>query len=153
LVQHLLKQLEQHAATRGERDPRPQWLQRFIERAAEHFAPLSGVGRVGCECEATEDAWEARLYLGATEVVGGKHDGQSRGLSFELHLSELLAGFTRVEDVRWNVAANQSEAGSFVTIRGWVDHHRLCVKAYSRAPQHAGPGLRMYHDGRVQPVE
>jgi hypothetical protein len=154
LVQHLLKQLEQRAAARDERDPRPEWLQRFVERAAEHFAPLSGVGRVGCECEATEDAWEARLYLGATEVVGGKDDGQSRGLSFELHVSELLACFTRIDDVRWNVAASANDSGgSFVTVSGWVDHHRIRLKAYSRAPQHAGPALRMYHDGRVQPVD
>jgi hypothetical protein len=154
LVQHLLKQLERHAATRDERDPRPAWLVDFVECAAAHFAPLSGVGRVGCECEATAAGWEARLYLGATEVVGGKDDGQSRRLSFELHLSGLMQCFTRVEDVRWNVAAGQDEqGGSFLTVRGCVEEHPLCVKAYSRAPQHAGPALRMYHDGRIQPVE
>jgi hypothetical protein len=154
LVQHLLKQLERHAATRDDRDPRPAWLVDFVERAAEHFAPLSGVGRVGCECEATDEGWQARLYLGTTEVVGGKDDGQSRSLSFELHLSGLMQCFSIVEDVQWNVAANHDDTGgSFLTIRGCVDHHPLCVKAYSRAPQHAGPALRMYCDGRIQPVE
>jgi hypothetical protein len=154
LVQHLLKQLEHHAATRDERDPRPAWLVDFIERAAEHFVPLTGVGRVGCECDVYDSDWEARMYLGATEVVGGKDDGQAHGSSFELHVSGLLACFTAVHDVSWNVAAPRGDAGgSFVTMHGHVDDHPLCVKVYSRAPAHVGPGLRMYHDGRVQPVE
>jgi hypothetical protein len=155
LVQHLLKQLEHHSSRRDERDPRPDWLVEFVERLAEHFAPLSGVGRVGCECEAGEHGWEARLYLGATELVGGKEDGRARGCSFELHLSELLTCFSAVDEVRWNVAAGQGDdaGGSFITIHGAVHEQPVCVKAYSRAPAHAGPGLRQYHDGRVQPVE
>jgi hypothetical protein len=154
LVQHLLKQLERHAATRDERDPRPAWLTDFVQRAAEHFAPFTGVGRVGYECELNEGGWEARLYLGNTEVVGGKDDGQQRGLSFELNLAGLVSCFTAVDDLRWNVAARQGEAGgSFLSLRGRVDDHALCVKAYSHAPRHAGPALRMSHDGQVQQVQ
>lgn len=154
LVQHLLKQLEHHAATRDERDPRPAWLAEFVERAAEHFVPFSGIGRVGCECEAHDDGWEARLYLGLTEMVGGKDDGQAHGPGFELHVSGLLACFTAVNDLRWNVASSRGDGGgSFLTVHGLVEEHPVCVKAYSRAPAHVGPALRVFHDGRVQPVE
>uniref|UniRef100_A0A7C4LPE0 Uncharacterized protein n=1 Tax=Schlesneria paludicola TaxID=360056 RepID=A0A7C4LPE0_9PLAN len=153
LVQHLLKQLERYQARRAERDPRPAWLTGFIERAAACFSPFAGVGRVGCECEATEQGWEARFYLGAAEMVGGKEDGLSRGVSFELHLSGLLSCFTEVHDLWWNVAAgSDAVGGSFITVLGSVQQHTLCVKAYSRSPQHAGPGVRMHRDGRIEPV-
>lgn len=140
LVQHLLKQLEQYKARRAQRDPRPAWLTDFVQRAAAHFSPYAGVGRVGCECEATEQGWEARFYLGTTEIVGGPHDGATQALSFELHLSGLLSCFTTVHDLRWNVAAGSGRTGgSFITVQGLVQQYPLCVKAYSRPPQHQRP--------------
>lgn len=140
LVQHLLKQLEQYKARRAQRDPRPAWLTDFVQRAALHFSPYAGVGCVGCECEVTEQGWEARFYLGTTESVGGQHDGGTQALSFELHLSGLLSCFTTVHDLRWNVAAGSGRTGgSFITVQGLVQQYPLCVKAYSRAPQHLRP--------------
>ncbi len=134
------------------RDPRPAWLVDFVQRAAEWFEPLSGIGRVGYDCQPTDAGWEARLYLGSTEVIGGREDGQSRGSSFELDLSGITACFSRIDEFRWNVATGEN-AGSFLTVRGLVDLYPLCVKAYSRTPQHLGPALRQYHDGRIQTVE
>lgn len=151
IVQHVLKQVESHVAQRGQRDPRPAWLAAFIQRAAEWFAPLSGVGRVGYDCEATDDGWEARLYLGSTELVGGPRDGHSLPQSFELDVAGLLNCFSKVSDVRWNVSSS-SLGGSFLTLNGLVEDFPLCVKAYSRAPEHLGPALRQFHDGRVREV-
>ncbi len=152
LVQHVIKQAEIFASQRRQRDPRPEWLVNFIQTAAEWFEPLSGVGRVGYDCEATQDGWEARLYLGSTELVGGRDDGKWRSQSFELNLTGLTACFSRIDDFRWNVSAT-STGGSFLTIRGYIGDAPLCVKTYSRAPEHLGPALREYHDGRVQTVE
>lgn len=152
LVQHLLKQLEQQSSQRAERDPRPQWLADFIQDAADAFAPLLGVARVGYECEPSADGWEARLYLGSTEMVGGKDDGHARQSSFELNLADLTRGFSEIHEFRWNVSGG-TLGGSFVTIRGHVGEHALCVKAYSKSPGHAGPALRQYHDGRIQSVD
>lgn len=152
MVQHVLKQVEQFAAHRRQRDPRPQWLADFIQQAADWFAPLTGVGRVGYDCEPTADGWEARLYLGITELVGGRDDGEWRSHSFELNLAGLTASFSRIDEFRWNVAASDT-GGSFLTLRGCVGEFPLCVKAYSRAPEHLGPAMRQYHDGRVQPVD
>ncbi len=152
LVQHLLKQLEQHAANRTERDPRPSWLIRLIDQAAECFLPLTGVARVGYESELIDDGWEVRMYLGKTEVVGGRDDGQARSTSFELDLAALTSCFSRVDEFRWNVAGGET-GGSFLTVRGAVGEETVCVKTYSRAPHHAGPALREYADGRIQPVD
>lgn len=154
LVQHLLKQLEQHSAERGERDTRPEWLVDFIDRTADCFVPLQGLGRVGYECEVGDAGWDVRLYLGSTEIVGGRDDGQWRHTSFELDVAGLTQCFTRVDDLRWNVAAGMAESGaSFLTVCGVVGEQPVRVKTYSRAPVHAGPALRAYHDGTVKPVE
>lgn len=152
-VQHLLKYLEFQAAERADTDARPPWLTELIERAADQFAPYAGVGRVGFECEPAADGWEARLYLGSTEVVGGPEDGQWRQASFELNLAGLTACFTQVDELRWNVAASGADcSSSFLTVRGRVGEHAVCVKAYSRAPARLGPGLREYQDGSIVPV-
>jgi hypothetical protein len=151
LVQHLLKQLESHVQDRDQRDLRPVWLADLVQQAADAFAPLSGVARVGYECEPSGDGWEARFYVGATELIGGKDDGQFRQSSFELNLADLVERFTRLEEFRWNVAAGE-QSGSFVTIRGRVGDQPVCLKAYSRTPEHIGPALRQYHDGRIESV-
>jgi hypothetical protein len=154
VVQHLLKQLEKHAAERSERDHRPAWLTQLIQAAADQFSPLADFGRVGFECEPADDGWEARLYLGSTEVVGGRDDGHWKSASFELDLSGLTRCFDHVDELRWNVAASGGEsAGSFVTVRGRIGEQPICLKAYSRAPAHVGPALREYHDGTVEPIE
>jgi hypothetical protein len=151
LVQHLLKQLESHVQDREQRDPRPAWLTELVQTAAEAFAPLSGVARVGYECEPSGDGWEARFYVGAIELVGGKDDGHFRQTSFELNLAGVTSCFTQLDEFRWNVAGGL-ESGSFVTLRGYVGEHPVCLKAYSRTPEHIGPGLRQYHDGRIESV-
>lgn len=151
LVQHLLKQLEQHSAQRGDRDHRPEWLIDLINHAAECFLPLHGVARVGYECEPKDHGWEARLYVGATEIVGGAADGQARSASFELDIAALTMCFSRVDELRWNVSGSSS-GGSFLTVRGAVGEEDVCVKAYSKAPHHVGPALREYADGRIRPV-
>lgn len=152
IVQHALKQVDLMVSQRGQRDPRPAWLAEFVQRAAEWFEPLAGVGRVGFECEPTEAGWEARLYLGSLELVGGKDDGQWKPQSFELNLLGLRDCFTVIDEFCWNVAAGEA-GGSFITLRGLVGEHDLCLKAYSRAPHRAGPGMRQYHDGRIQPID
>lgn len=153
IVQHLLKQLELFALDREERDPRPEWLTGLVQRVAELFEPLTGVGRVGCECELTEIGWEARLFLGLAEIVGGKHDGQSRTTGFELDLVNLQGCFDLVDAVSWNVSSSEGEGGgSFLTVRGLVGPEPVCVKLYSRPPRDALPALRVRADGTVEEI-
>ena len=151
LVHHLLKQLENHKRDRRERDRRPEWLNEFVQQIAMLFEPLSGVARVGYQCELTSDGWEARLYLGSTEVVGGREDGRSRLISFEFDFSKLAEEFTRLDEFRWDVCTtSDGSAGSFVTLRGLVDEHLICLKIYSRPPCDVGPAFRELPDGTLE---
>lgn len=151
LIHHLLKQLENHKRDRKERDRRPEWLNVFIHQTAALFEPLAGVARVGFQCELTTEGWEARLYLGSTEIVGGRDDGRSRLISFEFDFSRLAENFTRLDEFRWNVCtASDGTAGSFVTLRGQVDEHVVRLKIYSRPPQDIGPAFRLLPDGTLE---
>lgn len=151
LVHHLLKQLENHKRDRRDRDRRPEWLNAFIHQTAALFEPLMGVARVGYQCELSPDGWEARLYLGSTEVIGGREDGQSRLISFEFDFARLSEGFTRLDEFRWNVCSNSDgSTGSFVTLRGLVDENVICLKIYSRPPRDVGPAFRLRTDGTLE---
>ena len=153
LVKHLLKQLEFHKRDRKERDRRPEWLSAFVHQTAALFEPLSGVAKVGYQCELTPDGWEDRMYLGSTEVVGGRDDGQSRFISFEFDFGRLTEGFTRVDEFRWNVCATaDGSTGSFVTLRGQIDSHSVQLKLYTRPPCDAGPAFRQRADGTLEEV-
>lgn len=153
LIHHLLKQLENHRRDRSDRSRRPEWLNTFVHQTAALFEPLSGVARVGYQCELTQDGWEARLYLGSTEIVGGRDDGRSRLISFEFDFGQLASGFTRLDEFRWNVCTtDDGSAGSFVTLRGMVDDHLVCLKVYSRPPHDIGPAFRLLPDGTLEDV-
>ncbi|HEY4258520.1 MAG TPA: hypothetical protein VGM98_00110, partial [Schlesneria sp.] len=92
LVHHLLKQLENHKRDRKERARRPEWLTTLVHQTAAMFQPLAGVARVGYQCELTQEGWEAGLYLGCTEIVGGRDDGKARLISFEFDFARLTEG-------------------------------------------------------------
>lgn len=157
-VQHLLQIVETHQSTRPERDTRPSWLTGFIDAAADVFEPFSGMGRVGFDCRFSEDCWTVGLYLGGTEIVGGKDDGRTQHADYEFDLKQCLDYFTEVEEICWNVFPGVADDGdgrpdpSFLAIRGRVDENPLQLKIYSRPPAGASPGLRQYPDGRQEPV-
>jgi hypothetical protein len=101
----------------------------------------------------TNDGWEVRMYLGATEIVGGKDDGQSQLVSFELDVARLNQAFTHVDAAHWTVSGGTDGTNSsFLTVRGSVDEHELCLKVYSRAPLEAGPAFRQHSDGSLDSV-
>lgn len=153
LIRHLLKQLEHHKRGRMDRDRRPEWLSAFVHQTAALFEPLSGVARVGYQCELSPEGWEVRLYLGSTEIVGGRADGQSRFVSFEFDFGRLVEGFTRVDYFRWNVCSSEEGASnSFVTLRGKIDENPVQLKIYSRPPNETGPAFRQRSDGTLEDV-
>lgn len=154
VMQHLLKQLELKAARKDSPDRRPQWLSDVILRWSSVFEPYAGVGRIGFACEPDEDhGWRVRLYLGTTELVGGKNDGEWKHPGFELNFSKLTDEFTQLDDFRWNVSAPGTDGShSFVTIGGTIGEHFVEVKVYSRPPRDAGPAFRQHLDGTVEPV-
>ena len=154
-ARHLLQQIEFDRSKRAGRDNRPAWLTALIERVAELFDPVDEVGRVGFDCLLDEEGWTVALYLGAVELVGGKTDGQLQCAGFQFDLKSLLAGFSAVERVEWNVvdlSDGSADPGprSFLAIDGLVGPNRIRVSIYSAAPLAAGPALRRLPDGRYE---
>ena len=156
-VKHLLKQVELYRAKRNNRNVRPEWATALIDRAAELFEPLEGVGRVGFDCHFADDRWHVGLFLGATEIVGGPRDGQSKHTNFQFDLGKLAGLFSRIEAMTWLALPESGEPESAspfssVTVDGIYDGNAVRLQLFSIPPVEAGPGFRTYPDGRCNPV-
>ena len=165
-LQHLIHKLDSGVPRRG-RATGPLWLPEFVDQVAELFEPFVDVGRVGYECAPTTERWEIGMYLGNTEVVGGKVDGEVRPVAFQLDLARLEAIFDKIDEWNWNAfpAGTVNEAGeppateivptqerSFVTVTGSYRENRLRLRIYSSPPADAAPGMRQYADGSWEAV-
>lgn len=156
-VQHLLKQVEISRSQRSQRDVRPDWLTELVNDVAELFEPLVDVGRVGFDCQCSENGWLVGLYLGSTEMVGGKEDGRTRHISFEFDLLGLIERFDAVDEFCWSALPTYADdensmSRSFVTVVGSVQDKAVRLQIFSAPPEEAGPGLRRYPDGNLKPV-
>jgi hypothetical protein len=151
-VRHLIRELE----IKG-RPPRrlnvPEWLKGLLCQAADDFNPASETARAGYECRLTEQGWQASLFLGANEVVGGARDGQMQSEGFQFDILSLMRRFDRVDLIEWSVASirSDSEPGdSIVTLEGVACGEPLRLEIRSAPIAHARPGMRRHQDGRVE---
>ena len=155
-VRHLLRQVEIYRSNREQRDVRPEWVTELIERVADLFEPLADEARVGYDCQLTEDRWVIEMFLGATELIGGPRDGQSRFTNFQFDLHNLLDLFATVDRFRWNSFPekldDEGTPRSSVMIEGNVDGNMVRLHIYSFPPEDAGPGFRELADGTVKPA-
>lgn len=156
-VKHLLKQLEIYRSTRKNRSIRPQWLTDLIGRVSELFDPAEDVARVGFECRLTEEAWELRLFLGSTEIVGGSEDGQTRFANFRFDVLTLIDNFTQVDQIEWNAQplprTDEAEPNrSFLQIAGCIDEQPLRLLIFAAPPAGVGPGIRAHQNGDCEPA-
>ena len=156
VVQHLLKQMEAWQPGQNRRDARPEWLTGLIEEFADLFEPLTGVARVGFDCRMEEESWVVRMYLGTTEIVGGPRDGQTQAMPFELDMQRLFARFEKVDEFFWSVfpesAEDIDEGQAYITIAGQVAENPVRFHMFATPPSEIGPGMRIYPDGRFDPV-
>lgn len=149
--------METYVAKQDSRDVRPRWLTEFINGVAEYFEPISGVGRVGFDCQLAEECWVVGMYLGATEAVGGARDGSLRFTNFEFDMGRLIRCFSRVDEFYLGAfpqpqAGIHSTARSYVTISGLVAGNALRVQIFAIPPQDAGPGLQEFPNGECKAV-
>ena len=156
-IEHLLKQIETYTAKRCKQGLRPAWLTDFINKVAEILEPISGVARAGFDCQLGEDAWVVGMYLGCIEQVGGRNDGRTRYINFELNLQELLDHFSQVDEFFFSAFPMPDEeapdlAKSFITITGMVEEHPLRLQVSSVPPEDSGIGMRQHADGRCETV-
>ena len=156
-IKHLMKQIEIYSSKRSNRDVRPEWVTALIDDVAELFEPLAGLGRVGFDCQLADDGWVVGLYLGATETVGGKDDGNVKYSNYEIDLQQLTSRFSRIDEFCFGAFPTPTEnkhrqARSFVTIAGTIGEEALRLQIFSVPPDTAGAGLRQLPDGRCEPV-
>ncbi len=159
-VAHFIAQLDKWKEERRQRDLRPDWLNRFIVDVAELFDPFEEVARVGFECRPDEDeGWQVGLFLGRTEIVGGRNDGRAEWGNFTFDVKRLVERFESVEDFRlFAFPKGDARIGSellpcaFLTLHGLVESQRLTLRVFTIPPQEAGIGLRRFTDGRCETV-
>jgi hypothetical protein len=147
-VRHLIRELE----LKG-RPPRrlnvPEWLKTLLCEAADDFNPASEIARAGYECRLTEQGWEASLFLGANEIVGGARDGQMQAVGFQFDVLSLMRRFDRVDLMEWS--AGESESGdSVLTLEGVACGEPLRLQIRSAPAADAKAGTRRHQDGRVE---
>lgn len=158
-IQHLMKQMENYSSEQKNINCRPSWLNSFVDEIAEIFNPIAEVGRVGFDCQFSEEFWEVGLFLGSTEIVGGQRDGQFIAASFQFDLLQLLDRFESVNRFHFNFldqtkseTSNESPS-AYITIEGHLaDLELVRLNVYSLPPEEAGPGFRKSHDGIINTV-
>ena len=157
-LQHLISKIES-PAYRRQRSSGPVWLTEFVDQAAELFEPFVDIGRVGYECAPGEDRWEISMYLGGTELVGGKTDGAIRTVAFQFNLVDLQTIFEPLDEFTWNAfpagtfpEGTHSRDRSFIAVTGRYRDSLVRLRIYCTAPQETGPGMRQYPDGTWEPV-
>jgi hypothetical protein len=135
----------------------PDWLPEFVDQIALLFEPLVDVGRVGFECMPAEGRWDVAMYLGNTELVGGRDDGQVRGVAFQFDLAKLSAVFDRVDSMVWNAyppGTPEGETGqpSSIALHGAYRENSVYLQIVAAPPVDTSPGLRHYPDGTWERV-
>lgn len=161
-IRHLIRQLEKTREGRAEHPrgnrPLPLWMGRFIAQAAELFEPFSGLARVGYETIRCGESWEISLFLSEQEQVGGSADGQITAVNFRFNVLGLSQCFSRLESLTWNAFPNShvcfDDKGdlAFLIARGDVEGTQVSLQILAAPPEHIGPGMRAYADGRIELV-
>lgn len=154
-----MKQMEHFSSEQMNLNCRPTWLNSFVDEVADIFNPLEEVGRVGFNCQFTEEYWEVGLFLGSTEIVGGQRDGQFVAASFQFDLLQLLDRFESVNRFHFNyleqpeAAVANDSASAYITIEGHLaDLELVRLNVYATPPTEAGPGFRKSHNGKLDTV-
>tara|TARA_R110002095_G_scaffold40574_6_gene37440 strand:+ start:5028 stop:5492 length:465 start_codon:yes stop_codon:yes gene_type:complete len=154
-----MKQMENFSPEQINKNCRPAWLSGFVDEVADIFNPTDEVGRVGFDCQFSEECWEVGLFLGSTEIVGGQRDGQFIAANFQFDLLQLLDRFETVNRFHFNFlepsasADTSGSASAYITIEGYLaDLEVVRLNVYATPPVEAGPGFRKSHDGKIDTV-
>ncbi len=151
-VRHLIRELEIKGRPVNRLNV-PDWLKEFLGEASDDFDPASETARAGYECRITEQGWEASLFLGASEVVGGARDGQLQSTPFQLDVAALMKRFDRVDACHWNALPPQGDAAadnSCITLEGVACGEPLRLHVRATPVASARVALRRHHDGRIE---
>ncbi len=151
-VRHLIRELEIKGRPASRLNV-PDWLKTFLCDASELFDPATETARAGYECRLTEQGWEASLFLGSAEIIGGALDGQQQPIGFRFDVQSLVRRFDRVDSLDWTsmpVSDDGREAASQVTLEGVACGEPLRLHIRATAIPKARAGMRRHLDGRLE---
>ncbi len=148
----------------GERASKPKalpaWLKEWLQQVADLFEPFSGTARAGYECFHAGSTWEASLFLGQNETLGGRHDGQLLPVNFRFDVCSLSGLFDEISSLRWNAFPDGfvfRDAGfpmeSFLLAEGTVKTEGIRLQIQALPPDAIGPGLQFLPNGEHLVVE
>lgn len=151
--QHFLKQLQKKRTSNTQNNIQPEWVSGFVDRVADLFVPIHQDGRVGFECMLTERGWKIIMFLGLTEMIGGRNDGSAQPADFEFHLSDLTRIFDTVELLKWETYPSTSDTNprqnhSLIISEGTFENNFVQLELHSVPPSDIGPGFREFPNGK-----
>ncbi len=155
-LRHFILQLDSNRSDGPRGVQLSEWLQSFIQEAAECFEPDRESARAGYVCSCVNDGWMVQLFLGLTEVVGGPEDGASIPAGFRFDLEAARSLFDEVGDVFLDGTSDKSSqtddlmGETMAAIAGKVGGHSVTLEVLHRPPADMGPGLLQYTDGRCE---
>jgi hypothetical protein len=156
-VNHFIEQIQSGDPPRFRKPEMPHWLQTFVWQATEHFDPIGGTARAGYIATQDDNRWTVRLFLGETEVIGGRRDGAVVPSAFTFDLEALRDSFEAITRLEWHglpagSLPEQTRDDATIAIDGIVSGHIVRLLVDLRAPAEVGPGLKRQADGTYLPA-
>lgn len=156
-VYHLIRQIEEQKEKGTKRRSLPEWMTSFIDEIADTLEPTQGVARLGFDCKLTEAGWDLSLFLGHTEIVGGKDDGHSRVPNFNLDINAIAKQFQSLKSLDWESRPYSGEISieneySAIIFKGVIQNENLTLSVLDRSPEEIGPGMKEHSDGQLETI-
>ncbi len=115
----------------------PRWLEGFTNQVATLLHEIDVLAPLGCHYCLDLECWEITLFAGATEVVGGAHDGRRCSSRFFLDVKGLVDIFDSVESIAWQSHALEpdDEIGAHLSVEGVYQGHLVWLRIPAIPPR------------------
>lgn len=122
----------------------PEWISALADAVTGCLLPVQPLAPAGCHVCRDGDGWEVSLFIGDTEIVGGRRDGVRKGSRFVADVMPILCLFDEVSDCIWQPTrfGSDDELGANLMIRGSCSGHEITLRILARAPRRFPPGRR-----------
>ena len=104
---------------------------------AQEIAPVDILAPIGCHYHCADGVWEVTLFVGMTEVVGGRTDGIKRRSRFSVRLGKLDSIFAEVEHFHWqtHTLGSTDDLGPHISLEGKYQGHPVWLRILASPPR------------------
>lgn len=122
--------------------PPPAWLAAMANELALRILPVDPLAPIGCHYAHIDGCWEVTLFVSASEVVGGEHDGERFASAFQFDLVGVDALFNEVTAMGWQPIefGDGDDVGPHIAIEGLREGHRVWVRVAAFPPTDVDAG-------------